>query len=68
MVDASNQEPVKKNAAWCLECDTVIESKFRHDFQECKCKALFVDGGRDYQRIGWTPHKKFKIWSEGEDW
>ena len=30
----------------------VIESKFRHDFVWCKCKAIFVDGGTAYLRRG----------------
>lgn len=37
----------------CLQCDTVIESKSRHDFRECPCGNAFVDGGRDYLRYGW---------------
>lgn len=36
----------------CLECDTVIESKSRHDFQRCPCGNAFIDGGDDYVRAG----------------
>jgi len=35
----------------CLKCGKILESKFRHDFQECEC-GNFVDGGNDYCRIG----------------
>lgn len=42
------------NAIRCNNCNTVIESKHRHDFRTCPCGRVFVDGGRDYQRIGWT--------------
>jgi len=37
----------------CFDCDTVITSKSVHDFQNCKCGNIFVDGGNDYTRIGW---------------
>lgn len=40
------------NKARCKKCNTVIESKHRHDFVSCKCKAIFVDGGKDYLRRG----------------
>lgn len=42
-----------KNAAKCLNCNEVIESKHRHDFVTCKCGKLSVDGGHAYlRRIG----------------
>jgi len=36
----------------CRKCGDVIESKHRHDFVWCKCKSIFVDGGKDYCRCG----------------
>lgn len=36
----------------CLLCGEVLESKHRHDFQQCKCENLFIDGGDDYLRMG----------------
>ncbi len=33
-------------------CGEIIESKYRHDFVECKCGKSFVDGGSDYSRRG----------------
>jgi hypothetical protein len=36
----------------CLECDQIVESKHRHDFKECKCGNVFVDGGHEYLRWG----------------
>ena len=41
-----------KNMARCRKCLDIIESKSVHDFKECKCGAIFVDGGRDYIRRG----------------
>lgn len=39
-----------RNAARCLDCNEVIESKHRHDFRSCSCGNLKVDGGLDYSR------------------
>ena len=37
----------------CLSCNTILESKYRHDFQMCNCEnKTFVDGGDDYLRFG----------------
>ncbi|CAI8803547.1 MULTISPECIES: DUF7695 domain-containing protein [Bacillus cereus group] len=41
------------NKLRCKKCNDIIESKHRHDFNLCKCKAIFIDGGKDYQRCGW---------------
>ena len=42
-----------RNAIKCLQCNTVLESKHRHDFQCCGCEnQTFVDGGRVYSRVG----------------
>ena len=39
-----------RNAIRCNNCGDVIESKSRHDFAECSCGRVAVDGGLDYQR------------------
>ena len=36
----------------CLKCNDVIESLSIHDCKECKCGACFIDGGKEYSRIG----------------
>lgn len=41
-----------KNIAKCKKCGDIIESKHRHDFVQCRCGAIFVDGGQDYIRRG----------------
>ena len=43
---------IKRNAAKCKLCGDVIESKYRHDFVQCQCGEIFVDGGFDYIRQG----------------
>lgn len=42
------QERIIKNAAKCLNCSIVIESKFRTEHVTCKCKKISISGGRDY--------------------
>lgn len=39
-----------RNAARCLKCGEEIESKAPHDLRWCSCRALGVDGGREYLR------------------
>lgn len=43
---------IKRNAAKCRKCGDIIQSKHRHDFVACRCKAIFVDGGLEYLRRG----------------
>ncbi|SOC27590.1 hypothetical protein SAMN05880501_1248 [Ureibacillus xyleni] len=45
------------NKVRCKKCNDIIESKHRHDFQSCKCGAIFIDGGTNYQRFGWGEDK-----------
>ncbi len=40
-----------KNAIKCLVCNTILESKHRHDFVKCHCpNETACDGGLEYQR------------------
>ena len=42
-----------KNSVKCLLCNTILESKHRHDFVTCGCKnQTFTDGGLSYNRVG----------------
>lgn len=44
---------ILRNAARCLKCNEVIESKHRHDFVTCSCGNISVDGGKEYlRRVG----------------
>ena len=48
---------ITRNAARCLKCNDVIESKHRHNFVWCSCETIFVDGGLDYlKRGGWPEY------------
>ncbi len=40
-----------KNSVRCLVCNTILESKYRHDFVMCPCpNETACDGGLEYQR------------------
>lgn len=52
-----------RNAARCKKCNTVIESKHRHDFVRCLCGSIFIDGGLEYNRGGW-PGGELNEWVE----
>ena len=40
-----------KNSVKCLICNTILESKHRHDFVMCPCpNQTACDGGLEYQR------------------
>jgi len=43
---------IVRNRAKCALCRDIIESTSRHDFVECNCRSIFVDGGKDYLRRG----------------
>lgn len=50
---------IVRNAAQCKNCGTFIESTSRHDFEECACGSIFVDGGHDYLRRGYENAEDF---------
>ena len=53
MEDVETIQVLTRNAIKCLQCNTVLESKHRHDFQCCGCEnQTFLDGGRVYSRVG----------------
>ena len=41
-----------RNRARCKLCKDVIESFHVHDFVQCRCGEIFVDGGHAYLRRG----------------
>lgn len=48
----------------CPLCHEQIWSRHRHDCRPCSCGYCYIDGGRDYNRIGWggaTFEKEAKI-------
>jgi hypothetical protein len=55
-----------RNRARCRRCGDVIESRHRHDFVSCGCRAIFVDGGMDYLRAGFDHPDDFE-WMGDDD-
>ena len=45
---------IVRNAIRCNFCGEIIESKYRHDYKECSCGRVAVDGGKDYLRRCFT--------------
>lgn len=45
---------MKIKARRCPLCKDLIFSRTRHDMRKCSCGAIFVDGGFDYLRMGFT--------------
>lgn len=47
-------DKIYRNKVHCNNCDTTIESRYRHDFRRCSCasddNAVWVDGGLAYNR------------------
>jgi len=53
-----------KNAARCLNCNEVVESMHRHDFVQCSCGNVAVDGGKAYLKrsVGKMESKICQSW------
>lgn len=41
------------SAVQCPKCKEVVISRASHDFHACSCRAVAIDGGRDYLRLGY---------------
>ncbi len=52
------------NRAKCTLCNDIIESKYVHDFVQCKCGKIFVDGGHEYRRAGFERPSDILLWNE----
>ncbi len=44
------------NQAKCRKCGDVIYSSHVHDYVECSCGSILVDGGNAYLRRSVSPH------------
>jgi hypothetical protein len=68
--DDTNQQK-RPNAALCLGCGVLLYSRYRHDFKECECGNLMVDGGAAYIRRGWKDEaniEEIKSWPVPAGW
>lgn len=60
-IDAKDMKKEFKQAAVkCLLCDDIIYSVNRHHCHYCSCKKIFIDGGKDYVRIGLEEGAEYK--------
>ena len=63
---------IKHNRVKCLECGTILESHYRHDYKTCTCpNQTVVDGGTDYLRYGGMDFSKVEPLTEyytEEEW
>ena len=56
------------NKVKCTNCKAVIESRYRHDFVQCHCGKIFVDGGNEYFRCGYDKPESFiRIYEDGRE-
>ena len=61
------QKKIKHNKAQCKLCGDIIESQSVHNFVECSCGEIFVDGGKKYIRHGAKDLSNIIELSEYED-
>lgn len=55
---------IKRNILKCLLCNSIIESFHVHDFKYCACKEAFIDGGREYVRLGANSFDNIEVLTE----
>lgn len=51
------------SALKCNNCNKIIYSRARHDFNTCDCpqeKWVAIDGGREYTKICYGPNSSFQ--------
>jgi hypothetical protein len=47
-------------AITCEKCGDTIFSRAQHDYHSCSCRAVSIDGGKQYLRVLWNEkeHKR----------
>lgn len=55
-----------KNCIRCKFCGDIIESRYTHEYKQCSCGRVAVDGGLEYIRRTGEP-EDFEELSEYED-
>jgi hypothetical protein len=45
----------------CPSCNDIVFSRARHDCRFCSCGDVYIDGGFDYTRIGFSSQPPEKI-------
>ena len=51
-MENKTKKVLTRNAVKCLVCNSVLESKYRHNYVQCRCSnEVATDGGLDYHGI-----------------
>ena len=51
-MENKTKKVLTRNAVKCLVCNSVLESRYRHNYVQCSCpNEVATDGGLVYQRI-----------------
>ena len=55
---------LKVNAIVCPKCGDTLYSRARHDYRNCTCGEVVVDGGFDYLRVAYKKKdpKRVEVW------
>lgn len=59
----SEGKKITRSRAKCTACGVIVESKHRHDWVQCPCRNMFLDGGLDYVRYGFD-HSEVELLTE----
>lgn len=52
-IESITNQRILSNRAGCLTCGDVVYSAHRHDYSQCRCGRMAVDGGMAYlRRVG----------------
>jgi hypothetical protein len=68
MIKMEEKNKIVYSQATCLNCNTVLVSRHRHDFVKCPCNnETFLDGGFDYVRFGGKDGEKIALLTLNEE-
>lgn len=45
----------------CFLCNDLIFSASRHDYCQCSCKNVTIDGGKDYTKTSWVKNNSYQM-------
>ena len=51
------KQQLKITAIKCPKCGDIVFSRARHDCRGCTCGEVYIDGGFDYNRVGFKTCK-----------
>jgi hypothetical protein len=52
---------MRLKAIHCKSCNEVLYSRAQHDFRECSCGYVNVNGGQHYFKYGHAPGAEFSV-------